>query len=372
LLALTALATRGRRGAPSGPPSTLPLVVLVPAHDEESILGTALDSLDRQDHPPDRWEVLVLADNCTDRTAEVARAHGAEVLERVDSERLGKGHALAWALPRLLAERPAAAAVVVVDADTRANPCLLSGLARRLQAGADVAQADYRVGNPDASVAAALRYAAFTVINSVRPLGKQALGLSVGLFGTGVAYRREVLERVPWQTDTLAEDTEYHLRLVHAGYRVDFAPETWSASDMPTTLAAGEGQQARWEGGRLQLIRRWVPRLVLHGLRRRDASALHAGLELLVPSQSLLAAANVTGLFVAAAMRSRTAVWLAALSVLGQAAAVLGALRLVGAPAVVYRGLAGVPLLVVRNLGVYARALTGRGPRVYLRTARES
>src|SRR5207302_484069 len=117
--------------------------------------------------------------------------------------------------------------------------------------------------------AAALRYAAFALMNTVRPLGKRRLGLSCGLFGTGVALSSELLERVPWSTTGLAEDGEYHVRVVDAGERVEFIPDAWVRSAMPASLKASRDQQARWEGGRLQLVRRWSPRLLRSGIARR-------------------------------------------------------------------------------------------------------
>ena len=116
-------------------------------------------------------------------------------------------------------------------------------------------------------------------MDTVRPLGKERLGLSCGLFGTGMAFTRELLRRAPWSATGLAEDGEYHLRLVAAGERVEFIPHAWVRSAMPTSLRASRVQQARWERGRLGLIRRWTPSLVASGVARRDPVRVHAGLE---------------------------------------------------------------------------------------------
>lgn len=375
LLALALAATVGRRRQRTPHPSRpLPVVaVLVPAHDEEVVLPATLRSLSAVNYPPDRVSITVVADNCTDRTAEIARDHGVEVLERRAEEGRGKGHALAWSVPRLLARHTEAQALVVVDADCEVDPDLLAVLAGRLEGGADAVQADYVVGNPSASSASALRYAAFAVVNTLRPLGKQALGLSVGLFGSGMAFRRNVLERMPWAPpETLAEDNEYHLRLVEAGLTVRFAPETSVRSDMPTSVSASHQQQSRWEAGRVHLARLWTARLLRRGIRHRDASAVNAAFELVIPPQSVVASATVTGAVLGVALRARRPVALAACNAVAQFTVLLVALRVADAPPAVYRALSGAPWAVARTLLVWIRTLLGRGATEFVRTARES
>jgi hypothetical protein len=227
----------------------------------------------------------------------------------------------------------------------------------------------YEVANPDDSSAAGLRYASFALINLVRPLGKASLGLSSGLFGTGMAFSSALLARRPWNARSLLEDQEFHLALVAAGELVEFAPETWVSSAMPTSLRRSSSQQLRWDAGRGRLIRSWTPRLLGLGLRRRDPVRVHAGLEPLVPPQSLLLAANVlAGL---AALPASRRVRRAALANLGcQAAFVLGGLALARAPAAAWRALAFAPALALWKLGLLARLWAGRGPTSWVRTER--
>ncbi len=344
----------------------------MPAHDEQAGIAETLLSLAAMHYPADRMTIVVVADNCTDATAAVAREHGAAVLERTDPSRRGKGHALAWALERLDEVAPEAKAVLMVDADCHADPALAAAVAARLSAGARAVQCDYVVSNPGESSASALRYAAFALVNTVRPAGKEALGLSCGLLGTGMAFDRELLRSHPWDAFSLAEDAEYHLRLVEAGERVRFAGEAAVRSPMPTTHAASESQQARWEGGRMELARRWAPRMLRAGLRERDRAKTHAALEQLMPPQSALAGATLAGGAAALALRDRRGVALAAATAAGQALFVLGGLRLAGAPAGVYRSLAGSPQAGARKLALLARISTGGGPGEWVRTGRES
>jgi hypothetical protein len=371
MVALLGAATRGRdSAAPShGIPGSLQFAVLVPARDEEASIGGTLSSLDALEHPRELVEVIVVADNCTDRTAAEAARAGATVWHRVGGEG-GKGAALAWALGRLANVGPTVDAVVIVDADCVVAPNLLTAVEARLHAGANAVQVAYRVGNPDASAIAALRYASFALVNVVRPLGKARLGLSAGLFGTGMAFRRELLARHPWVSRSLLEDQEQHLRFVAHGERVTFAPETSVVSAMPTSLRRSSSQQLRWDAGRARLIRTWTPRLLAAGLRRRDVVQLHAAVEPLIPPQSLLLAANV-----AAALLARRAgpgvSRLAVANLGGQAAFVAGGLALVRPPATVWRALVYAPALAAWKLALLARLWSGRGPTRWVRTERE-
>jgi 1,2-diacylglycerol 3-beta-glucosyltransferase len=372
LSALLTAAVAGGRGATHPPPAPNGrprLVVLMPAHDEAAGIAPALRALAAADYPPGLLEIVVVADNCTDATAEVARAEGATVLERDDPERRGKPHALSWGLERLSELGTPYDAVLFLDADCTATPNVPAALAARLAAGAKAVQADYVVANPQASATAALRFAAFASICTVRPLGKARLGLSAGLLGTGMLLHRKLLERLPWNAFTLAEDLEYHLRLVDADERVEFASEAAVHSAMPVTDSNAVTQQSRWEAGRLQLARRWAPRLLAAGLKRRDPVRLHAGLELLVPSQSALVAWNAA-LAPPAFLAGGTARRLAALALGGQLVSLAGALLFVRAPAPVWRALLRTPALAVSKLGLYRRLARGGGPVGWERTSR--
>jgi 1,2-diacylglycerol 3-beta-glucosyltransferase len=260
--------------------------------------------------------------------------------------------------------------VVMLDADCAVSRNMLAAIDTRLRAGARAVQVGYTVGNPAASHAAALRYAGFALMNVVRPLGKQRLGLSCGLFGTGMAFSRGLLDSQPWSAMGLVEDGEYHMRLVQAGERVEFVGEARVSSAMPVTLAKSSDQQARWEQGKLQLIGRWSPRLLGAGILRGDPVRIHAGLEHLVPPQSLMAAGSVGSILAGTALRSRR-LRLLALGTLGvHFALVLAGLWLVRAPTSVYRALLAAPALIAGKLALYARLLSGRGPKAWIRTAR--
>jgi hypothetical protein len=371
------LAARHAKHRPSLPAAIqtqagLRFVVLVPAHDEQSGIKATLESLALCRYPDDAWRTLVIADNCTDRTADCARETGVEVWERIDPTKRGKGFALAWALDRLRAEEDTFDAVVVLDADCEASPNMLSMIDQRLRSGASAVQVNYVVANPDVSHASALRFGGFALMNTVRFLGKQRLGLSCGLAGTGMAFTKDLLKRQPWTATGLVEDAEYHMRLVQAGERAEFIPEAWVSSPLPTSLKGSSDQQARWEQGKLQIIRHWSPRLVFAGLARRDIICVHAGLEWLVPPQSLIAVGSLGSTLGGLLLGSRRLVLLSVATLAAQLTFVLAGLRLIRAPIHVYRALLVAPALIVGKVALYVKLLGGRGPTSWVRTEREA
>jgi glycosyltransferase involved in cell wall biosynthesis len=379
LAVLTFGAVRARPGRTS-PPAEEPvhrLTVVVPAHNEEQVIGRTLDSLRRLDYPADLLTIHVVADNCTDATAELVRAAGIEVHERTAPDAPGKGPALQWVLARLR-DTPADA-VVFVDGDTSLHPDALRRIDAELRRGATVVQAHYAVRDAGSSPTVAFRAAAFAARTFLRPLGRTAIGGSAGLHGNGMAFRTEVLDRRGW-SDHLTEDVELHLDLLLDGTLVAFAPEATVEAEMPETLEAARTQHERWERGRLDLLRRYAPRLLrrtLNGGPAGRVAYLDALLDQLVPPFSVVVAGS--GLWGTAALiqaavaptpARRRELVLAAAVVAAQVGYVLTALRLVGAPASVYRSLLRAPAMVWWKVKLWGRVLTRRSDGRWIRTAR--
>jgi 1,2-diacylglycerol 3-beta-glucosyltransferase len=366
---VAAAAPRRRRPEAGGEP--LRLTVLIPAHDEAATIGPTLTALLAAEYPAEQRRIVVVADNCTDDTAAVATRAGVEVWERHAPDARGKGQALAWAFDRLAREPgPAAEGVVLVDADCVVSSGLLADFDAALRAGADAVQADYVVSNADASPVAGLRFAAFKLFNSVRGRGLDRLGLSVGVFGTGIGFRADVLQAVPWTAFGVTEDREYHLRLVEAGRRVRFAPDSDVRSAMPTTHEQADAQQLRWEGGNAALAWHRVPGLLRMGVVRRDVHVLHAALALLVPPQALLTAMALASAVLAGVGRSRGGMQRAGGAFVAQGIYVVGGLAVARVPLRTYRHLPAAVVLVARKLGVLGRVAIGRGPSGWQRTQR--
>ena len=240
------------------------IAVVVPAHNEEAGIEACLASLRRCEGA---FEIVVIADNCSDATAKRAAAAGVRVLQRNDPERRGKGYALDYAFRTLLPE--GFDALLVIDADTRVEPNLIKQSALCFQAGADAVQCRYRVGNPDASLRTRLMNVALLAFNVLRPRGRERWGLSVGLLGNGFGLSRGTLEALPCDAASIAEDLEYHLRLVRDGRRVRFIDAATVYSDMPSGGRVAGTQRTRWEGGRFRMLADWGPTLAKEILQGR-------------------------------------------------------------------------------------------------------
>ena len=369
LLVLLGAVVCGRTKESPPPCEDLSLAVVIPAHDEETQVAATVRSITRTDYDPNCRRVIVIADNCSDRTAAVAQAAGAEVWERSDPSRKGKGHALAWAFERLMHDE-SVQGVCVIDADCEPSPNLLTAVAARLRAGVDAVQVPYLVANPESSAAAALRWAGFALFNVVRPLGRDRLGLSTGLLGTGMAFSRRLLESAPWSAFSFAEDREQHMRWVLGGARVVFAPEAEVSSPAPSTGAGARAQERRWESGRCALARGLTPRLLARSLRTKDPAQFDAALEPILPPQSLLLSLNAAGLVTARLAGARGVGRWASVGLLAQATYVIGGLAVVRAPASVWRAFASLPRFLARRMGILANA--GAGPSAWERTPRDS
>jgi cellulose synthase/poly-beta-1,6-N-acetylglucosamine synthase-like glycosyltransferase len=344
--------------------------VLVPAHNEQAVIGRLLTSLNQLDYAKDRFDVCVVADNCDDSTAKIARSAGARVYERFTTDERAKGFALRWLLDSIEREGRTYDAFVIVDADSILASNFLQAMNARLAAGARVVQAYYSVLNAQQSAVAGLRYAALAAVHYLRPLGRSAFGWSCGLKGNGMCFEAGILQEFPWHWFTLAEDVEFHLALVERGISVNFAPETWVKADMPITLQQSATQNSRWERGRLQLIRLHVPRLLLEGLRDRNLLQIDAALEQLIPPLSVPFALGAISI-PASWLTGAPLLTLTALACLvGYAVYLVAALALVSAPLRIYLTLGMAPLYIVWKVGLYARSMVGGRSNAWVRTAR--
>jgi 1,2-diacylglycerol 3-beta-glucosyltransferase len=292
---LGVLALLSRVVAPPVDGEALGIAVIVPAHNELGNIAATVRSLLAADYPAERRRVIVLADNCTDATADAARAAGAEVIERTDTDRRGKGFALTDTFPKVLADERIDV-VMVVDADTVVSPNLLSAVSAHMGAGAEVLQARYAIRNAEESWRTRLLQIAFAAFHDARSLGRERLGASCGLRGNGMAFSREALRRVPHHTETVIEDLEFGIRLAMEGIRVQYVHEASVFGEMPADSAASAVQRKRWEGGRLQLRRLFVGPLLHRAVRKHDRLAADLALDLLVPPLGQLVTMLVAGL----------------------------------------------------------------------------
>ena len=258
--------------------------VVVPAHNEEISLSRTLRSLKGINYPGDLFEIIVVADNCTDQTANVARREGIIVMERTDTSKRGKGHALRWCFDKILSETPSYDAVVVIDADSTASTNFLTVMNYYLDQGSRVLQCSDMVDPQPGSWSSEITRLGFTLYNHVRPLGRSLYGGSAGIRGNGMCFTAGVLKTIPWNTYSLNEDLEYGLILLLNGIVVDFAPEAKVFATMPTSARNAESQRSRWERGRFPVIKKYGPLLLRESIRKLSFLPFDAFVELVTPA----------------------------------------------------------------------------------------
>ena len=279
LLVCTLLSARARPPARSS--RCLRFDVFVPAHNEEAVIARTVANLRRLEWPADRFRVIVIADNCSDTTSNIAMQAGALVFKRTNLELRGKGYALSFAFERSAAEAWADA-VVVIDADAEASANLLEAFAARIERGACAVQAHYGVLNPFASWRTRLITIAKAAFHIVRSRARERIGVSCGIRGNGWCVTHALLAQVPYRAFSLTEDLEYGIELGLAGFRVQYADEAHSNADMVSGEQIARQQRQRWEHGRFELIRAKSMTLLRAAYRRRSAVCLDLALDLLV------------------------------------------------------------------------------------------
>jgi cellulose synthase/poly-beta-1,6-N-acetylglucosamine synthase-like glycosyltransferase len=329
--------------------------ILIPAHNEEVILHKLLESLSQLAYPKELYSVYVIADNCTDKTAALARQfEGVQVYERFNQEKRGKGYALNWMLQQLEDSQRVYDAYIVLDADSVVIPEFLQAFDREMVRGAKALQACNTVLNITESPSTALRWVALTLMNHVRPLGRNGLGCSSTLTGNGMCLSHEILQRYPWQAFGIAEDYQYYLTLVQDGVRVSYVPEAIVRSQMPVTFEQMRTQDVRWEAGAPQQSQwRIALQLLSVGLRKRCIVRLEAVAELLTPPLSLLVVSCMLLFAVSLLLFSPLQIIVSLLLLVGVAYYVATALYLLRAPSAVYKALLHAPGFVLWKLWVF-------------------
>lgn len=255
--------------------------VVVPAHNEAAVIAGVVASLRKLDWPSEDYRILVVADNCTDSTAALARAAGAEVLERHNTKLCGKGYALDFAFQASQA-LGWAYAIVVVDADTVVSPNLLETFAAHIENGAKAVQAHYEVLNSQDSWRTRLMSISMASFHQLRSRARERLQLSCGIRGNGWCITHRLLQQVPYRAFSLTEDIEYGIELGLFGYRVHYADTAHVAAMMVSSEPASRSQRQRWEGGRWQLIRSKTLPLLQAAIGPRGKICLDLALDLLV------------------------------------------------------------------------------------------
>lgn len=263
----------------------VPCVVLMPAHDESAVIGATLAGLNEQLRQDDR--VIVVADNCTDDTAMIARAKGAEVIERHDPVNRGKGYALAAGMDAIKGDPPAV--VVFIDADCQLNPGSLDALVAHARLTGRPVQGVYLMRPPRrGDVKGIVSAFAFLVKNHARATGLSRLGQPVLLTGSGMAFAYETICDVTLATGDIVEDLNLGLDLSIRGHHPALCEDARIIGTLPGGDDAAITQRSRWEHGYLSTLLTRVPRLLGLAITRGRPRLISLALELCVPPLSLL------------------------------------------------------------------------------------
>ncbi|MFW2387312.1 MAG: glycosyltransferase family 2 protein [Polyangiales bacterium] len=355
---------------PVSRPQGVSAVILVPAHDEKEGVGPTVTDVQSQLQEQDR--VLVIADNCSDETAERAREAGAEVIERSDPDRRGKGYALAFGVAHLESNPPDV--VIVVDADCRLTPGSVDALLERtIQTGRPV-QADYVFQPSERSPLSMISALATLVRNRVRPRGLRRLGQPCHLTGTGMAFPWKVMRAAPELGANIVEDLAMGIELAILGHEPLLCIDAGTRSELPTGRKAAMQQRTRWEHGHIATLLEHGPRLIAEGARRGRPGLVAMGADIIVPPLALLVGLLVLILGLAGIVAffggPTYPAWIAGLAfILVGLGVALGWLRY-GREAIPFRYLLLVPFYVLWKVPLYASFLFGRRERQWRRTER--
>lgn len=345
-------------------------VIVVPAHNEESVLRSTLAPLIAA---AGSCRLLLVADNCTDGTAEFARIAGAEVIERVDGERRGKGFALDFARNHLEASPPDV--VLIVDADCTIDTKSVGRLIQRCAASGNPCQAtNLQRAAPDGSPAVQVSTFAFFIKNVIRQRALQRLAGRVHLLGTGMAFPWVIFAKANLATGNIVEDLKLGQELARAAHPPTFAEDALVLSDAETDRGT-LSQRARWEGGFLENAFRAGPAIFVAGLVKGDLRGLSAAINLMVPPAALLMVLDVAALLLALIILgiAHAPLWPAIVllaALLGAAISLILCWAAGGSRFLSLRGLVAIPIYVAWKIPMYMGFARRGAPKEWVRTHR--
>lgn len=263
--------------------------LVVAAHDEEAVIGPLVKNLLSLEYPQQLYDVFVIADNCTDRTALIARKAGANVYQRFNNEKKGKGYALEWMFHRLFKMERTYDAVVIFDADNLVKENFLIEMNSKLCQGAKVVQAYLDSKNPyDTWVTNAFAIT-FWVQNRLLQLARYNMGLSNVLGGTGMCISTDVLQEYGWGATSLTEDLEFSAKALLHGVKTTWAHDAVVYDEKALTFMQAWNQRKRWAQGQVDVAGRYLLPLIFKGIKERQFMYVDTAIHLFQPALVMLA-----------------------------------------------------------------------------------
>jgi len=347
------------------------VAVLVPAHNEQSVIAETLSNILPQLQPRD--QLVVVADNCTDDTAAIARLSGATVIERHDSQFRGKGYALDFGL-RFLAIGEAPDVLVIVDADCHLSHNCIDTLAVEVEKEQKPVQARYLMHAPHSdSARMAIAEFAWLIKNHVRPLGLRRARLPCQLMGTGMAFPWKLINGARLAHAHIVEDMKLGIDLALSGYPPVFCPSAHVTSYFPTSERAISGQRKRWEHGHLSVIFAETHRLLIASLLKHDLRLLGLGVDLSIPPTTALGLALFSALvasYLLSLSASSVPLILLAISCALFAASIFVAWLRFGRTILSWKTLCRTPIYMLHKIPLYASFFVNK-QHSWLKTERQ-
>ena len=238
-------------------------MAIVPAHNEEAVVGNLIESLKNQNYDKELYDIYVIADNCTDNTAKIAKEAGAIVYERFDETKKTKGYALDWFLQQKIDENADYDAFLVFDADNIVDPNFIKAMNKKLCQGEDVVQGYRDIKNPTDSWISAGYAIFYWTMHRFYHLARYNLGLSPLLNGTGFMVKFDIIKPNGWDTETLTEDIEFSLKRIVKGKRLGWATDAIVYDEQPVGFKQSWSQRSRWTVGHIQCIQKYTKQLAI-------------------------------------------------------------------------------------------------------------
>lgn len=233
-------------------------MAIVPAHNEEAVIKNLVESLKAQNYPKELYDIYVIADNCTDKTAEIAKDAGAIVLKRFDEAHKTKGYALNWFLKQKIDEKADYDAFCVFDADNIVDKNFIKNMNKKLCQGEEIVQGYRDIKNPTDSWITAGYAIFYWMMNRFYHLARYNLGLSPLINGTGFMVKFDVVKPNGWETETLTEDIEFSLQRIIAGKKLGWSTDAIVYDEQPVHFMQSWSQRSRWTVGHLQCMKHYT------------------------------------------------------------------------------------------------------------------
>ncbi len=260
--------------------------IAIPAHNEASVIGRTLRSILSANYPSQKLKIYVVADHCSDKTADVALENGATVFERTGGKR-GKGTALSWLFQHILTGGEAPEWIVVFDADTLVNSQFFAVMNQQFLSGHAVIQGKHIIRNPQAGWFPSLTWAMFMIEDRYENLGRCNLGLSAKNKGDSIAFNSDVIRQFGWG-EGLTEDFEFRQKLLLQGIRIYYEPSAIGFGDAAHNWKEASAQRQRWLRGSFQASRKHGRQMLLKGVRTHDWALIDGAIQASIPAYSTL------------------------------------------------------------------------------------